>query len=455
LRLGLVFVVSLVFLHPSVRGDGVGYYAWLRAPLIQHNFDFRADWRRGFPDVSWGRADGVGNSGLLQWTTTGHLANHYAVGTAILMAPFVIVAHGAVLAANAMGAHVAADGFSRPYFFAVAVAAAVYGFLALIFAVRFARRYFEERWAMLAAVGIWLASAFTAYLYFDLSWSHVESAFAVGLFVWYWDGTRGGMGARRWACLGLAAALMINVYYVNGVFLLLPAGELGARLISARRESADSGRGAARVVTDALVFGVVCAIGLLPTLITKRIIYGSFVRTGYPRVAQWHWGAPRLIDVLFSAGHGLLSWTPILILAVAGWAIGWRRIGGLGPYLVGVVVVFYYVIASYVYWDGVTSFSNRFFVSLTPVFVLGLAAALDGFARWFGDSRGAFLRACVVVALFSIWNVGFVYQWATEMVSQRSPVMWSEVVYNQFREVPLEAGRDLWGRVTGWARAGR
>jgi hypothetical protein len=60
-----------------------------------------------------------------------------------------------------------------------------------------------------------------------------------------------------------------------------------------------------------------------------------------------------------------------------------------------------------------------------------------------------------VVALFSIWNVGFVYQWATEMVSQRSPVMWSEVVYNQFREVPLEAGRDLWGRVTGWARAGR
>jgi len=27
-------------LNPWVRGDGVGYYAFARAPLIQHNLDF-------------------------------------------------------------------------------------------------------------------------------------------------------------------------------------------------------------------------------------------------------------------------------------------------------------------------------------------------------------------------------------------------------------------------------
>ena len=29
----------------SLRGDGVGYYALVRAPLIQHNFDFTEDYR--------------------------------------------------------------------------------------------------------------------------------------------------------------------------------------------------------------------------------------------------------------------------------------------------------------------------------------------------------------------------------------------------------------------------
>ena len=38
--LALVFVLTLPLVNPLVHGDGVGYYAYLRAPLIQHNFRF-------------------------------------------------------------------------------------------------------------------------------------------------------------------------------------------------------------------------------------------------------------------------------------------------------------------------------------------------------------------------------------------------------------------------------
>src|SRR5215470_13120143 len=41
--LGL-FALSLVLMNPWVRGDGVGYYAFARALLIQHNLDFTADY---------------------------------------------------------------------------------------------------------------------------------------------------------------------------------------------------------------------------------------------------------------------------------------------------------------------------------------------------------------------------------------------------------------------------
>ena len=41
--LGLIFLLSLPLLSLWMRGDGVGYYAPVRAPLIKDDFDFTHD----------------------------------------------------------------------------------------------------------------------------------------------------------------------------------------------------------------------------------------------------------------------------------------------------------------------------------------------------------------------------------------------------------------------------
>ena len=41
----LLLLISLPLLNPWVRGDGVGYYAFARAPLTQHNLDFTPDYQ--------------------------------------------------------------------------------------------------------------------------------------------------------------------------------------------------------------------------------------------------------------------------------------------------------------------------------------------------------------------------------------------------------------------------
>lgn len=49
----VIFLLSLPLLNPWVRGDGVGYYAFARAPLIEHNLDFQRDYQSanaGFRD---------------------------------------------------------------------------------------------------------------------------------------------------------------------------------------------------------------------------------------------------------------------------------------------------------------------------------------------------------------------------------------------------------------------
>jgi hypothetical protein len=450
--LGLAFLLSLIFMTPSVRGDGVGYYALIRAPLIEHSFDFEKDWRLGYPAIQVGAPNGTDSKGFLGYTRTGHLGNFYAVGPALLWAPFLIVAHVAVLAANAVGAHIAADGFSKPYIYAMAIGTAVYTFFALILAFRLACRYVESQWALLATIGVWLASSFPAYLYVFPSWSHVQSAFAVGLFVWYWDGTRGQLRLRRWALLGLAAALMINIYYVNALFLLLPFLETGASAWRMLHGSSEDRSHFAALVRANFLFVAACALGLVPTLLTKLIIFGSPFRTGYTNVSQWHWSSPHLLGVLFSSDHGLLVWTPIIIPAIAGLIAGWNRIGDLARYSLAVFAVFTYVVASHVYWDGVASFGNRFFISFTPIFVAGLANALKLFAGIWRESHSGFVRAAVIVAILAVWNIGFLFQCATGLAPLYGPISWNEMVYNQFRTVPQDASSAVFNRLTGWAR---
>src|SRR5229473_1538415 len=109
----LLWIFSLPFLNPWVRGDGVGYYAFARAPLIQHNLDFTEDYRHANESFRGPRFDESGQLRSIFRTPTDHLENHFTVGPAILWTPFLLLAHIGVLFARALGSSVTADGFSR------------------------------------------------------------------------------------------------------------------------------------------------------------------------------------------------------------------------------------------------------------------------------------------------------------------------------------------------------
>jgi hypothetical protein len=51
----ILFLCTLPLVNPIVHGDGVGYYAYVRAPLIQHNLRFEEDWRRANLNFSQSR----------------------------------------------------------------------------------------------------------------------------------------------------------------------------------------------------------------------------------------------------------------------------------------------------------------------------------------------------------------------------------------------------------------
>jgi hypothetical protein len=445
----VVFLLSLPFIQPQVQGDGIGYYAYARSMLIDHNLNFEGDWK----DAKTGDAVVVGReNGHVQWshyTKIGHRVDHFSVGPAMLWAPFLVATHLAVLGLNHIGWAIPADGYSRPYLLTMAAATVLYGFMGLWFSFQLARSHFEERWAFLATVGIWFASSMPAYMYKDPSWAHAHSVFAGALFLWYWHRTLGKRTLFQWLILGLISGLMLDIYYANFVFLLAPLIESLMDALQAWQKPGRDFSAIRRILGLNVLFSVSAVVAFLPTLITRQIIFGNPFGMGLYTEWHWNWDHPAFLPILFSHNRGLVIWTPILLPAVAGLFVLRRREPKMGGIFLAIAAAYYALIATYPWWDGISSFGNRYFITLTPLYIVGLAAAFAGLASYWKDQHAAYRRAVAVTSLLVIWNLGLVYQWSTGLLPERGPVYWNEVVYNQFRVVPGQLARSVYVRFAG------
>jgi hypothetical protein len=406
--------------------------------LIQHRLDFTNDWLSANPSFRMGRVDTNGQLLPDQYTATGHLDNHFSVGPAMMWAPFLITAHMGVTVYDRLGGHTPADGFSKPYRVAMALGTAFYGFLAVLISFHLAQRYVPERWAFMATLGIWFGSSLPVYMYFNPSWSHALSAFAVALFVWYWANTRGQRTWQQWILLGLLGGLMMDCYYMNTVLVLLPLAESVAGYRKAFKGEAE--HSAKELFLKNLIFSTALLVAFLPTLVTKKIVYGSFFSFGYGEL--WFWQSPALLKVCFSSNHGLFSWTPIAIPAVAGLFLARKCDRVLGLSFFAVVLVYAYALGCYGNWHGISSFGNRFFVSLTTVFILGLATFFAWLAQVWQERKTYFLVGAGTAALV-IWNLGLMFQWGMHLIPDRGPISWRVAAFNQFAVVPEQATRSI------------
>jgi hypothetical protein len=261
------------------------------------------------------------------------------------------------------------------------------------------------------------------------------------LFLFYWLRTRGTRTPRQWLLLGLLGGLMIEVHYPNVVFLLAPAHEVVSAYVGAWQKRFQN----TRALLESVQRHSLCALGgllaLLPTFITREIVFGSPFSVG--AYSLWNWSSPAFGPVLFSPDHGLFVFSPILLLAVAGLFFLCRLQVALGTICVSIVVAFYCIIAFYPWWSGVFGLGNRYFLSLTPLFILGLACAFGFAERLWRSEPAAVLRVVPLTLVFVLWNMGLVYQWKTHLLPWYTAVSWEEILYNQFRVVPSQALHDL------------
>lgn len=442
-RLALALLCTLPLANPYLRGEGNGHYAYLRSAVVDGDLQFENEYRRGDPDFvtsNFRRSDGHLWPPLRM--PTGYVRNQWPAGAAVLWAPAFLEVHALTLALRALGARVPADGYALAYRLACAVATAAYAAVGLLLACRVASRRASPGAALAATVAVWLGSSLPVYMYFLPFYGHAPAAFAAALFLWWWLARRPAEVTFDWLVWGAAAGLLVAVDHFAAPLLIVPVFEWTLQGLSTMR--ARSRRDAlASSARRGLGFVAGAALGGLPELLSKWILHGSPLRSG--RLTRFYWDAPRLWDTGFSTQHGLFLWTPLLLAAVAGLFLLARSAPRVGAPLLLSFAGTYYAVACYELWHGSSSFGNRFFVPLTPVFVIGLAALLD--TAWAAlrslspRPRRALLGA--PIALLLLWNAGLMFQWGTGLIPRQGPVDMTVMARNQVTVVP--------GRIAGFA----
>jgi hypothetical protein len=366
-----VFPLALaaLYLQPQrVASDGIFYFAPLRSLVIDFDLDFENEYRVLGAEP-----------GYFQRTATGRLPNHYSIGPALLWLPAYLLAHALGLAGLYRP-----TGFGYPYFTAVATATAIGGFAGVVFVFRLLREYFDESAALPATLLVWLATFHVWYMVYEPSMSHAFAMASVsGLLLLARRRPRGGRGIF-W--VGAASGLVALVRWQNVVFV-------PAALVLWKRE---------RPTPRELVLG---ALGFLlvasPQLLYWKLLYGSFLLVPQGR-GYLDLVSPRIEEVLFSSRHGLLSWAPVLWLALAGLPRFVRRAPALGGALAVSTFLALYVNASVFDWWAGASFGSRRFDGALAFFALGLAASIE----WLIPrvERRPLAAVSLLLAPFALWN---------------------------------------------------
>lgn len=128
-------------------------------------------------------------------------------------------------------------------------------------------------------------------------------------------------------------------------------------------------------------------------------------------------------------------------IGVAGLFFVARHDRFLVRYLLITFAVHLYVIGCYQDWHGVESLGNRSFVSLTPSFLLGLAALFDRLSQvW--NLRRATIVAAICVYIFRMWNFGMMYQWGVHLIPASGPIaVGPESAIRNIENYPTRRGR--------------
>lgn len=343
----------------NVYMDGRGYYSYLPAIFIYQDLSF------SFYSNNSPHEGDIPNFCV---DNDGKKVNKYFPGVAVLLSPFFFIAH---LSSHLFGFE--PNGYSQLYFMGVGLAAAFYLGLGVLYLARLLRLYQFSEWLIALTLPLMVfGTNLYHYTVYESSMSHVYSFAMCAMFLYY---LKKLSYAYSSGTLFLAFAALLLSFMIRPVagFVLLFAvpfvlynGSLGFKeLVTLLLK--DKRALPAVMITGALAIFSVCFIWYKQT--GSWIIY-SYEGEGFD------WLRPHTYDSLLSYRKGWLLYNPIMILALFGLAVVYRRDHKLFWLAALFISVMIYFISAWGAWDYGYCYGLRAYVDYYPFMAILLASFL-------------------------------------------------------------------------------
>jgi uncharacterized membrane protein YbaN (DUF454 family) len=408
--------LTLALVSTKIRGaDEIEYFSHLRSAVFDRDLDFANEYAhfyrtnpeglRAFKETFMDRRE----------PRTGRPINFAPVGSAVAWSPFYVGAHALVRNSILKGP---ADGFSPAYTGAVAYGSALLAIFGFLLTWRALTRYLgvTEGLALLGVLAVWFGTPALYYMTVAPAFAHAPSIFAVSLLFFLWLRAREKDGVFDWVLLGLAAGLAALIREQGALFLIAPGLDLGFRLIKGEVRKAVE-RGTAVLGAAGLVF--------TPQLLAYHALNGTYGPTQLVQ-RKMDFGSPHFLDVLIDPGHGLLPWTPLLIVAFFGLGRATLRLGLPGVLVGTALIAQIYINGSVLSWHQAGAFGSRRFVDSTFLLVVGFAFGLMAFTP-------RIQKLMVVLAIW--WNISLMVQFGLKLMD-RQQLDWPGIAVRQVTAVP-------------------
>jgi hypothetical protein len=289
---------------------------------------------------------------------------------------------------------------------------------------RFSRKLGAVQWVALAVVLVY-ALLTPAFAYAGALYGHQLSAFLLFL-VFYLLFVNEQISGWKMFLLGLAlgyavvteypVVLIVLTLYVYAFYKLARAGKwlqigwltLGGGVVAA-----------GWMAYNTYIFGGPLTLGY-----SYSELWVDEHSTGFMSLTLPHWAASW--GITFSGFRGLFYISPILLLALPGFVLWWRKAVHRAAFVVVLLVsleMFFFNASSIMWWGGF-AIGPRYLLPMLPFFTLPLAFTLQA---W-GDKL--WLRVSGVV--LALWSL--VVTWGLTLAGQAFP---SDVIQNPFTEYAL------------------
>lgn len=439
--LTLVFLISLfifVKTETGLHGDGVYYFVYLRSAIFDQDLDFEND-LRFFQDEYWVEK----NLASRYRTPTDKIPNPYPTGLAIFWLPFYLIGHLIVLFFNLFGTEIEINGTGFVYETSVLMGSIFYGFFGILFCFKFLKDFFSEKIAFTSTITVWLGTNLVYYIIFEPFMAHAVSFFTISLFIFYWwklfkkDAGLDTINSKGYIFLGIILGLASLVRWQNILFAIIPLG--GFIFFWQRRK-------AFKVLKSFLLFSLFTFLVFLPQFFIWKIIYGQFflIPQGEKFINLAH---PQILNVLFSAKHGLFSWTPIILFAILGLIIAClkksfqftkdaknlkqsKSFQKISLLLFFAFLLQLYLNSSLSDFSGGSAFGQRRFVNCALIFAFGLAALI----AWLSP-KVSLKIVSLFCLVFIIWNLLFIQQYRLQWIPHEETVSFTKILKNQPRSI--------------------